>query len=177
MLGDKIGEETGHVKVQRVLPNPGIPKMEQRSRPPARFSARRTRRPARTSMLRPDGTVYGEGAGLVMGKEGEMASWVGQGVGTFKKDGGISYRGSIYYQSASPKWARLGTVASVFDARSTPRGPRALRSLNGSSVLRSVHGARSRASRRAMRLSDIFGWAALAELESRADEGVCGADS
>ena len=29
MLGEKIGEETGHVKVQRVLPNPGgIPKME-----------------------------------------------------------------------------------------------------------------------------------------------------
>src|SRR5260221_11809764 len=109
MIGEKIGKETGHVKVQRVLPNPGgIPKME------TTFEAAGTILGAAhktfgtyTSMLRPDGTVYGEGAGLVMGKEGEMASGVGQGVGTFKKDGGISYPGSIDNQSPQPKWSRL----------------------------------------------------------------------
>jgi hypothetical protein len=39
----------------------------------------------------------------------------GQGVGTLKKDGSVSYRGSIYYQSPSPKWARLNAMASVFE--------------------------------------------------------------
>jgi len=117
MLGEKIGEETGHVKLQRVLPNPGgIPKMETTFEATGTIlGAAHKTTGTYTSMLRPDGTVYGEGAGLVMGKEGEMASWVGQGVGTFKKEGGISYRGSIYYQSASPKWARLNAVASVFE--------------------------------------------------------------
>ena len=51
-----------------------------------------------------------------------MASWVGQGVGTFKKDGSVSYRGSIYYQSPSPKWARLNAMASVFDTSRAPGG-------------------------------------------------------
>ena len=117
MLGEKIGEETGHVKLQRVLPNPGgIPKMETTLEATGSILgvAHKTTG-TYTSMLRPDGTVYGEGVGLVMGKEGEMASWVGQGVGTLKKDGSISYRGSIYYQSPSPKWARLNAMASVFE--------------------------------------------------------------
>jgi hypothetical protein len=76
MLGDKIGEETGHVKVQRVLPNPGgIPKMETTFEATGTIlGAAHKTTGTYTSMLRPDGTVYGEGAGLVMGKEGEMAS-------------------------------------------------------------------------------------------------------
>ena len=30
-----------------------------------------------------------------MGEEGDMATWIGQGVGTMKKDGGVSYRGAV----------------------------------------------------------------------------------
>jgi hypothetical protein len=50
-----------------------------------------------------------------MGTGGEMASWVGQGVGTLKKDGGVSYRGAIYYQTATPGWARLNRMAAIFE--------------------------------------------------------------
>jgi hypothetical protein len=32
-----------------------------------------------------------------------------------RKDGAVSYRASIYYQSSSPKWARLNAVAGVFE--------------------------------------------------------------
>jgi hypothetical protein len=65
--------------------------------------------------LRPDGTLYGEGQGVMMGKGGEAATWTGQGIGTLKKDGSISYRGACYYQSASPPWAKLNSIVGVFE--------------------------------------------------------------
>ena len=66
-------------------------------------------------MMRPDGTVLGEGQGVVKGAKGQMASWVGQGVGTLGRGQAISYRGAIYYQSASPEWSRLNKVAAIFE--------------------------------------------------------------
>ena len=83
--------------------------------------------------MRPDGTVYGEGQGIVMGKSGEIAAWIGQGVGTFKKDGAVSYRGAIYYQTTVPAWQRLNSVACVFEYESTRRAQRTPRSGSGSS--------------------------------------------
>jgi hypothetical protein len=117
MLGEKIGEESGKVTGRRVLPSEGAgPKME------TSFEAAGTllgvaERGNGTywAVLRPDGILYGEGQGVVMGAGGEVATWTGQGVGTIKKDGAVSYRGSIYYQSPSPKWARLNSVAGVFE--------------------------------------------------------------
>jgi hypothetical protein len=59
--------------------------------------------------------LYGEGQGVVMGQGGEMATWVGQGVGTLKKNGSVSYRGAVYYQTTSPTWLRLNSVAAIFE--------------------------------------------------------------
>jgi hypothetical protein len=50
-----------------------------------------------------------------MGRDGDVATWVGQGVGTIGKGGAVSYRGAVYYQTASAKWSRLNTVAAVFE--------------------------------------------------------------
>jgi hypothetical protein len=57
-----------------------------------------------------------------MGKGGEMATWVGQGVGTIKKDGSASYRGAVYYPSASPAWSHLNSVAAIFEFEVDPQG-------------------------------------------------------
>jgi len=65
--------------------------------------------------MRPDGTLYGEGQSVVLGEGGEMATWVGQRVGTMRKDGGFSYRGAVFYQSTTPKWSRLNSIATVFE--------------------------------------------------------------
>lgn len=46
---------------------------------------------------------------------GDVATFVGQGVGTIKKDGAVSYRGAVYYQSSSPRWSRLNSVAAIFE--------------------------------------------------------------
>lgn len=67
------------------------------------------------SESRPDGTLYGEGHGVIVGADGNNATWKGQGVGRFGDGGAVSYRGAIYYSTASPKLARLNTVAAVFE--------------------------------------------------------------
>ena len=71
---------------------------------------------------RPDGSLYGEGQGIVTGKGGEMATWKGQGVGTLKPDGAVSYRGAIYYSTAAPNLARLNTIAVVFEYEVDAKG-------------------------------------------------------
>ncbi len=72
--------------------------------------------------MRPDGTLYGEGQGIVMNSEGGGATWVGSGVGTIKKDGSVSYRGAIYYQTSAAKRTRLNGMAAVFEYDVDPQG-------------------------------------------------------
>ncbi len=117
MLGEKIGEESGKVTSRRVLPNPGGgPKMETSFEGGGTLlGVPETGTGTYWSVLRPDGILYGEGQGVVMGKKGELATWVGQGVGTIGKDGAVSYRGALYYQSSSARWKRLNGVAGVFE--------------------------------------------------------------
>jgi hypothetical protein len=117
MQGEKIGEESGKVTAQRVLPNPGgSPKMETSFQANLMLlGVEATDTGTYWSVVRPDGTLYGEGQGIVMGKEGDLATWIGQGVGTIKQDGAISYRGAVYYQSASARWSRLNSVAAIFE--------------------------------------------------------------
>ena len=67
------------------------------------------------SEVRPDGTIHGEGQGVSIGKDGEMATWKGMGVGKFTGGGAVSYRGMLSYYSASPKLSRLNSVAAIFE--------------------------------------------------------------
>jgi len=124
MLGEKLGGESGKVTSQRVLPNPGGgPKMETSIQATGTLlGVTATDTGTYSAVVRSDGTVYGEGQGLVMGKGGEMATWVGQGVGTIKKDGSVSYRGALYYQTSTPAWLRLNSVAVIFEYEVDPQG-------------------------------------------------------
>jgi len=117
MQGDKIGESTGKVTGRRVLPNPGGgPKMETSFEASGKlFGVEETEIGTYSAVVRPDGSLFGEGQGLIMGKGGEVATWVGQGVGTVKKDGAVSYRGAVYYQTSAPGWSRLNSVAAIFE--------------------------------------------------------------
>ena len=114
----------GKVTVQRVLPNPGGgPKIETTFQANGKILGVNERsRATYTAYMRADGSVYGEGNGLVMGEGGEIATWIGQGVGTIKKGGAVSYRGAVYYSSSSPKWARLNNVAAVFEYEVDAKG-------------------------------------------------------
>src|SRR5215475_12829868 len=65
--------------------------------------------------VRPDGTLYGEAQGLVMGTGGERATFKAQGVGKLLDGGAVSYRGAQYFYSDSPQFSRLNLVAAVFE--------------------------------------------------------------
>ena len=117
MQGEKIGEASGKVTSRRVLANPGGgPKMETSFEASGRLlGVEGTETGTYWSVVRPDGSLFGEGQGIMMGKGGELATWVGSGVGTIRKDGGVSYRGAIYYQTSSAALLRLNTVAAIFE--------------------------------------------------------------
>src|SRR5262245_9427581 len=117
MQGEKLGEESGKVTSRRVLPNPdGSPKLETSAQTELTLlGVKATNTVTYWSVIRPDGTLYAEGQGIVISKEGDLATWVGQGVGTIKKDGSVSYRGAVYYQTSSARWSRLNSVASIFE--------------------------------------------------------------
>jgi hypothetical protein len=117
MLGEKLANATGKVVLRRVLSagsGPVRTEITQRGKGTllgVEFQEMTTYE----SELRPDGTLFGTGQGVYMGTGGEMATWVGQGVGTLTKNGGASFRGALYLYSTSPKWQRVNAVATVFE--------------------------------------------------------------
>ena len=117
MLGENIGATTGKITSQRVLPNlGGDPKMETSFQANGSILGTNVKETGTYwTIVRPDGTLYGEGQGVMITKDGKMATWTGHGVGMMKKDGTASYRGAVYYQTAPPRWVRLNKIAVVFE--------------------------------------------------------------
>src|SRR6266705_2683220 len=117
MLGEKIGGTSGKISSQRVLPNSGgDPKMEASFQANGSLLGTNVRETGTyQTVVRPDGTLYGEGQGVMIGKDGKMATWTGHGIGVMKKDGTASYRGAVYYQTSPLRWSRLSKVAVVFE--------------------------------------------------------------
>jgi hypothetical protein len=69
------------------------------------------------SELEPDGTMHGEGQGLVMSRDGqEMATFAGQGVGRFVGPGKVRFVGSVFYNTVSTgRLAFLKNLVAVFE--------------------------------------------------------------
>jgi hypothetical protein len=119
MLGEKIGEESGRITVQRVLPIEG----QEPPRVEASFEGmgtilgeNHTNLGTYISTLRPDGTLFGEGQGFVMTENGEVATWKGRGVGRFTGQGtAVSWRGALYFQTASQQLSSLNSIATLFE--------------------------------------------------------------
>jgi hypothetical protein len=117
MLGELIGEGSGKVIGQRVLPpdSQGT-KMEVSFQQTGKIlGVEISETGTYWSVMRQGGALYGEGQGIEMTKDGEVVTWTGNGLGRPNGRGGISYRGAIYYQTTSSKLARLNTVAAVFE--------------------------------------------------------------
>jgi hypothetical protein len=116
MLGEQIGESRGKRTGRKVLSVDGGFKVEVSFEAEGKlFGIDVHEITTYWSAPRPDGSLYGEGEAVVIGADGLAATWKGQGVGKFAADGAVSYRGAVYYSSASPKLARLNTVAAVFE--------------------------------------------------------------
>ena len=116
MLGELIAESHGKRTSRRVLSTDGGLKVEVSAE-----DSGKTLGIEANSILtywaqtRADGSLYGEGQGVLITKDGEMATFKGQGVGKFLGGGAVSYRGAVYYSTTSAKLARLNTIACVFE--------------------------------------------------------------
>jgi hypothetical protein len=124
MLGEQIGQEAGQVTGIRVLPSEGDPSVEVSFQATGTLlGVRETNMGTYTTVTRPDGTLFGEGQGVIMTDDGEQATWKGGGAGRFTGDGtAVAWRGAIYYQSASPRLARLHGMAVVFEYETDASG-------------------------------------------------------
>ncbi len=66
------------------------------------------------SMMAGPDALYGEGAGTLMSRAGEMAMY--RATGTAKMKGPMPvWRGVLYFQSQTPKWSALNGVAVVYE--------------------------------------------------------------
>ena len=122
MLGEKISETTGKRIVRRVVSD-DPPRVEVSFEDSGKTLGVNTNGfGTYTSTIRPDGTIYGEGQGLLMTQDGEGVTWKGSGVGKFTANGGVSYRGMLFFRTTSEKLARLNTIGGAFEYEVDPKG-------------------------------------------------------
>jgi hypothetical protein len=124
MLGEQIAESRGKRTARRVVSTDGGGfKVEVAFEGTSKLlGLQMSEIVTYTSGSRPDGTLFGEGQGVVVSPDGDSATWKGQGVGKFGAGGTVSYRGAVYYTTSSPKLARLNGVAAVFEFEADAEG-------------------------------------------------------
>lgn len=118
MLGEMIGEEQGKITGTRVLPFVGTsPRMEVSFQGSGQLvGVETTNMGTYISTLMPSGVFNGVGQGLVMTKDGETLTWTGTGVGKPTGKGmAARWRGSIYFQASSTRFAKLNEIAILFE--------------------------------------------------------------
>ena len=105
MLGNKILESQGKITGRRVLPSEGGPEVEITIAERGKLAGLDGNSIATyNAKMKPDGSLYGQGQGVVMSDNGEGASFVGSGSGRFTQAGGVSFRGvllSLFYDYVS----------------------------------------------------------------------------
>jgi len=115
MLGEQIGATKGKRLVRRVLstdpPTAKISFEESGTLCGVEVNGIGTY----TSVINADGSLHGEGQGMEMTADGEAATWKGTGVGKFGPGGSVSYRGMLFFRTASQKLARLNNACVAFE--------------------------------------------------------------
>lgn len=117
MLGERIGDVRGQAISSRVLQDSGTgPRLETTDQAIGTICGIHvTTTVTYVGVLRPNGTIAGEGTGIVMGEGGEMGTFRALGVGTLKDNGGTSWRGTLCFECATPALSRLNGIAVLFE--------------------------------------------------------------
>lgn len=121
MLGEQIiHDERGKIIGTRVLPSqPGQgPKMELTFQTTGKILGMDFNNIGTLqSVPKSEGVLYFEGQGVVTTEDGEMAPWTTQGVGKPTGPGmAATLRGTVFFQTSSPKLARLNSMCVVVAA-------------------------------------------------------------
>ena len=115
MFGEQIGETKGRRLVRRVIsidPPTAEVSFEDAGQ---MLGIPTTGMGTYTSVVRPDGSIYGHGQGLDMTQDGEAITWTGTGLGKFGPGGSVSYRGMLFFQTQSQKLARITNSCGAFE--------------------------------------------------------------
>ncbi len=122
MLGEKIGETTGKRLVRRVIsvdPPTAEVSFEDSGQ---MLGVPTTGIGSYTSVVRPDGSIFGHGQGLNTTQDGDAVTWTGTGLGHFGPGGSVSYRGMLFFRTTSQKLARLNNACGAFEYEVDPSG-------------------------------------------------------
>jgi hypothetical protein len=115
MLGDQIGESNGRRIVRRMLsaepPTAEVSFEDTGNMLGVATSGSGTY----TSVIRPDGSIFGNGQGLIITSDGDGITWTGSGLGRFGPGGAVGYRGMLFYRTTSQKLARLNNMCGAFE--------------------------------------------------------------
>ena len=118
MLGEILIEETGKTLGLRVLDSEaGAVKLEVSVQTEGRvLGVAETTLWTYCSKTRSDGSMYGEGKGVMTTKDGDVIGLLGSGTAKAPgPDGTVHYRGAIYFHTAAAKYARLNGTAAVHE--------------------------------------------------------------
>jgi hypothetical protein len=118
MIGEMIGELKGKVTGTRILtPHETTPKIETSQSQSGKILGLETMdMTTYWSIMQPNGMLYGEGNGVIMSKSGDMAMYKASGVGKMTgKGSAVSFRGVLYFQTMSQKWAALNSSSFVYE--------------------------------------------------------------
>jgi len=122
MLGDKIGEVKGKRLVRRFLSVDPLTAEVTFEDSGKMFGVPVTGMGTYTSVVRADGSIFGNGQGLTTTDEGEGVTWTGTGVGHFGPGGSVSYRGMLFFRTTSKKLARLNNACGAFEYEVDAKG-------------------------------------------------------
>ena len=125
MLGDIIYEMTGKKVGWRVLPPDQIgPRMEISYQGTGQLLGIEINETGTyTAVARPNGTFFANTQGICIAKDGGIISWTGQSVGIPEGNGKVSYRGGMFFDSASPEFSQLSTITGISEYEVSENGP------------------------------------------------------
>ncbi len=121
MLGELIFEETGKIIGQRILPVERGPRIEVTFESHGKvLGVASYNRGTYVAEVQPDGSLVGEGQGVVVTPEG-IVTWQGKGTGHMVPSGDavggytVQYRGAIFPATGSAGLSRLNGMCLAFE--------------------------------------------------------------
>lgn len=75
-----------------------------------------------TSRQRADGSLFGDGQGLLQGPSGQSAPWQGSGIGQRAPDGTIVYQAAIFVEPSATKLDELAKTPLLVEFKVAPDG-------------------------------------------------------
>ena len=118
MLGELLYEETGNVTGIKVLPpEGGAVVLEVSLQAAGRFQGvEHTSIWTYTSTTRPDGSIFGQGRGVLTTADGDVVHILARASDQSGGPGSpVNYRGAFHFQTRSEKFSRLNGMAAVFE--------------------------------------------------------------